>query len=179
MRNLKAPSFSLQPFPSPTRGSTRLTSARRPCDRCSNTATSAPKGGDCGPHHEASDMTAQTAMTRTQVSPSNVPPMMNSSAAWPFAKDCPRIVQVAQMPDKRNYPLQPLPVLPVLPVANYSSALARAVEWLGDRYLLAQPAASFRRRLSPSMPQSNALRSPGVHAGSHTAARAAHRPAAP
>ena len=26
-----------------------------------------------------------------------------------------------------------------LPLANYSSAIARAVEWLGDRYLLAKP----------------------------------------
>ena len=26
-----------------------------------------------------------------------------------------------------------------LPVANYSSAIARAVDWLGDRYLLAKP----------------------------------------
>ena len=28
---------------------------------------------------------------------------------------------------------------PSLPVANYSSAIARAVDWLGDRYLLAHP----------------------------------------
>jgi hypothetical protein len=26
-----------------------------------------------------------------------------------------------------------------LPVSNYASALARALEWLGDRYLLAKP----------------------------------------
>jgi hypothetical protein len=37
------------------------------------------------------------------------------------------------MADKRNQTLQPQPV------ANYSSAIARAVEWLGDRYLLAKP----------------------------------------
>jgi hypothetical protein len=29
--------------------------------------------------------------------------------------------------------------IPSLPVSNYSSAIARAVEWLGDRYLLASP----------------------------------------
>jgi len=29
--------------------------------------------------------------------------------------------------------------LPSLPIANYSPAIARAVEWLGDRYLLAKP----------------------------------------
>jgi hypothetical protein len=29
--------------------------------------------------------------------------------------------------------------IPSLPVANYASAIARAVEWLGDRYLLATP----------------------------------------
>jgi hypothetical protein len=28
---------------------------------------------------------------------------------------------------------------PSLPVANYSAAIARAVDWLGDRYLLARP----------------------------------------
>jgi hypothetical protein len=32
-----------------------------------------------------------------------------------------------------------------LPVANYSSAIARAVEWLGDRYLLAKPINSAQR----------------------------------
>jgi hypothetical protein len=26
-----------------------------------------------------------------------------------------------------------------LPIANYSAAIAKAVEWLGDRYLLAKP----------------------------------------
>jgi hypothetical protein len=26
-----------------------------------------------------------------------------------------------------------------LPTANYSSAIARGVEWMGDRYLLAKP----------------------------------------
>jgi hypothetical protein len=29
--------------------------------------------------------------------------------------------------------------VPSLPVWNYASAIARAVEWLGDRYLLAAP----------------------------------------
>jgi hypothetical protein len=29
--------------------------------------------------------------------------------------------------------------VPSLPVSNYSSAIARAVAWLGDRYLLAKP----------------------------------------
>jgi hypothetical protein len=37
------------------------------------------------------------------------------------------------MANKRNHTPQSLPV------ANYSSAIAKAVEWLGDRYLLAQP----------------------------------------
>jgi hypothetical protein len=43
------------------------------------------------------------------------------------------------MPDERNPPLQSLPV------ANYSSAIARAVEWLGDRYLLARPVKASHR----------------------------------
>ena len=30
-------------------------------------------------------------------------------------------------------------ILQALHTANYSSAIARAVEWLGDRYLLAKP----------------------------------------
>jgi hypothetical protein len=35
-----------------------------------------------------------------------------------------------------------------LPISNYGSAIARAVEWLGDRYLLAKPinANSLRRQ---------------------------------
>jgi hypothetical protein len=44
------------------------------------------------------------------------------------------------MSNRRNQTLRSLPVM------NYSSAIARAVEWLGDRYLLAKPinAASSR-----------------------------------
>jgi hypothetical protein len=37
------------------------------------------------------------------------------------------------MPEKQDHSV------PSLPVSNYSSAIARAVEWLGDRYLLAKP----------------------------------------
>jgi hypothetical protein len=33
-----------------------------------------------------------------------------------------------------------------LPVANYSPAIARAVKWLGDRYLLAKPINAGRGR---------------------------------
>ena len=43
------------------------------------------------------------------------------------------------MPEKTHHPLQSLPV------TNYRSALARAVEWLGDRYLLAKPINSAHR----------------------------------
>jgi hypothetical protein len=35
-----------------------------------------------------------------------------------------------------------------LPVANYSPAIARAVAWLGDRYLLAKPINAARRSRS-------------------------------
>ena len=40
------------------------------------------------------------------------------------------------MPDKLHH------TVPSLPVSNYSSAVAKAVEWLGDRYLLAKPVNS-------------------------------------
>jgi hypothetical protein len=43
------------------------------------------------------------------------------------------------MTEKRHHALRSLPV------ANYQSALARAVEWLGDRYLLAKPINSQHR----------------------------------
>jgi hypothetical protein len=43
------------------------------------------------------------------------------------------------MTEKRGHTLKPLPV------ANYGSAIARAVEWLGDRYLLAKPINSAQR----------------------------------
>jgi hypothetical protein len=33
-----------------------------------------------------------------------------------------------------------------LPIANYSSAIATALEWLGDRYLLAKPIKAVRSR---------------------------------
>jgi hypothetical protein len=52
------------------------------------------------------------------------------------------------------------PSLQSLPVANYVEAIARAVEWLGDRYLLAKPikliaggATSAVERNSPLMRQ--------------------------
>jgi hypothetical protein len=38
-----------------------------------------------------------------------------------------------------------------LPTANYSSAIARALEWLGDRYLLAKPVTAVRSRATPAM----------------------------
>jgi hypothetical protein len=43
------------------------------------------------------------------------------------------------MPDKQAHMLRSLPV------SNYGSAIARAVEWLGDRYLLAKPINSNLR----------------------------------
>jgi hypothetical protein len=43
------------------------------------------------------------------------------------------------MTEKRIDPLKSLPV------ANYGSAIARALEWLGDRYLLAKPINSAHR----------------------------------
>ena len=48
-----------------------------------------------------------------------------------------------KMADGQNHSFKPLPM------ANHSSAIARAVEWLGDRYLLAKPvkAAPSRWRL--------------------------------
>jgi hypothetical protein len=49
------------------------------------------------------------------------------------------IVPEDSMTEKIIYPLKPLPV------ANYRSALARALEWLGDRYLLAKPINSAHR----------------------------------
>jgi len=52
------------------------------------------------------------------------------------------------MPTKRDH------TAPSLPVSNYSSAIARAVEWLGDRYLLATPVNSiFSRRKSSAIEQ--------------------------
>lgn len=33
-----------------------------------------------------------------------------------------------------------------LPVTNYSFAIARALQWLGDRYLLARPVNALRSR---------------------------------
>jgi hypothetical protein len=37
-----------------------------------------------------------------------------------------------------------------LPVANYGTAVARALEWLGDRYLLAKPINGPVRRREPA-----------------------------
>jgi len=43
-----------------------------------------------------------------------------------------------------------------LPVANYSSAIATAVKWLGDRYLLAKPINAAPSREMPAMPRTTA-----------------------
>ena len=48
------------------------------------------------------------------------------------------------MIDKQNHNLKPLPT------ANYSSAIARALEWLGDRYLLAKPINAAAGRVTPT-----------------------------
>lgn len=52
--------------------------------------------------------------------------------------------------------------IPTLPVANYSPAIARAVDWLGDRYLLANPINAPRPRRSPVAPASRAAPAPRV-----------------
>ena len=48
------------------------------------------------------------------------------------------------MTDKANHRLESLPT------ANYSSAVARAVAWLGDRYLLAKPINASPGRSTPA-----------------------------
>jgi hypothetical protein len=45
-----------------------------------------------------------------------------------------------------------------LPVANYSSAIATAVQWLGDRYLLAKPINAASSREMPALPRTTAQR---------------------
>jgi hypothetical protein len=51
-------------------------------------------------------------------------------------------------------PTKPDQTHPSLPVSNYSSAIARAVEWLGDRYLLATPVNTpLRKRESSAIDQ--------------------------
>jgi len=45
------------------------------------------------------------------------------------------------------------PGLESLPTANYSSAVARAVAWLGDRYLLAKPINATPTRSTPVAPR--------------------------
>jgi hypothetical protein len=49
------------------------------------------------------------------------------------------------MADRQNRSLKPLPM------TNYSSAIARAVEWLGDRYLLAKPINAAPSRVTPAV----------------------------
>jgi hypothetical protein len=55
------------------------------------------------------------------------------------------LLRSIKMADGQNHSLQPLPM------ANYSSAIARAVEWLGDRYLLAKPINAAPGRVTPAM----------------------------
>ena len=53
------------------------------------------------------------------------------------------LLRSIKMADRQNHSLKPLPM------ANYSSAIARAVEWLGDRYLLAKPIKFGSNRATP------------------------------
>ena len=46
---------------------------------------------------------------------------------------CKILMRNIKMAERRNHRSEPVPV------SNYSAAIARAVEWLGDRYLLAKP----------------------------------------
>jgi hypothetical protein len=52
------------------------------------------------------------------------------------------------MVDKTNHKLESLPV------ANYNSAVARAVAWLGNRYLLAKPINAAPSRSTPAAARS-------------------------
>jgi hypothetical protein len=52
------------------------------------------------------------------------------------------------MTDKINHRLESLPV------ANYNSAVARAVAWLGNRYLLAKPINALPGRSTAAAPRS-------------------------
>jgi hypothetical protein len=52
------------------------------------------------------------------------------------------------MTDKDNLRLKSLPV------ANYNSAVARAVAWLGNRYLLAKPINAAQGRSTPAASRS-------------------------
>ena len=55
------------------------------------------------------------------------------------------LLRSIKMVDRQNHTLKPLPM------ANYSSAIARAVEWLGDRYLLAKPIKAAPSHVTPSV----------------------------
>jgi hypothetical protein len=46
------------------------------------------------------------------------------------------------------------------PMANYSSAIAKALEWLGDRYLLAKPINSALRSEAQAQARLTAPRRP-------------------
>jgi hypothetical protein len=49
------------------------------------------------------------------------------------------LVRNIKMAQRQNHRSEPMPV------SNYDSAIARAVEWLGDRYLLAKPIRATHR----------------------------------
>jgi hypothetical protein len=63
------------------------------------------------------------------------------------------------MPDKPGHRPQ------LLPVENYSRAIASAIEWLGDRYLLARP-INLRHGHESERDRSYQLRRDGIIATS-------------
>jgi hypothetical protein len=49
------------------------------------------------------------------------------------------------------------------PASNYSAAIARAVEWLGDRYLLAKPINMHARHHREAAAAEPAIHAKGFH----------------
>ena len=52
-----------------------------------------------------------------------------------------------------------------LPVANYSPAIARALAWLGDRYLLASPINASSKRQWPATTRVSSLPARAMNRG--------------
>lgn len=62
------------------------------------------------------------------------------------------------------------PNVPYIPLKDYREAVAKAIAWLGDRYLLANPVnVAARANVLPHSPESGASNrmQAGAHVGGH------------
>ena len=96
-----------------------------------------------------------------------------SPMSLPFTEGSPPTIElmntqpiIATVPSNDCHMHRTNPNVPYIPLKDHREAVARAIAWLGDRYLLANPVnVTARANVLPHSPESGA--SNGMHVGAH------------